>query len=130
MGAVTYDRQDVERLLPAVWDDKYLTDGFRDDSAPDPDMPRGSVDHSKGGGTVVAIADIRQAWERADLSVKQRQALLLRYGMDEPIADAARLLGVSKPSVSERCFVGVTNLMRQLNGHDIEIGYEEEDEAA
>lgn len=130
MGAVTYDRQDVERLLPAVWDDKYLVDGFRNDAAPDPDMPRGSVDHSKGGGTVVAIADIRQAWKHAPLSLKQRQALLLRYGFDEPVAEAGALLGITKQSMSERCFAGVTVVMRWLNGGDVEVGWEEEDEAA
>lgn len=125
MGAVTYDRQAVERLLPAVWDDKYLVDGFRSDEAPDPDMPKGSVDKSKSGGHVVAIADIRQAWKYAPVTLKQRQALLLRYGMDEPVEDVALLLGIHKRKVQERLERGVGVLTYWLNGNEIE-----EEEAA
>lgn len=126
MGSLTYDRRTVERTLPAVWDDIYLVQGFRDETAPDPDMPKGSVDHSKGGGNVVAIADVRRAYRRAELTTGQRQALLLRYGMDEPIADAARLLGVTKQAVQQRCERGVGNLVTWLNGGEVE----DEDEAA
>jgi len=126
LGSLTYDRRTVERTLPAVWDDAYLTEGFRDDSAPDPDMPKGSVDHSKGGGTVVAIADVRRAYRQADLTVGQRQALLLRFGMDEPYDDAGRLLGVSKQAVQQRCERGVGVLVAHLNGNEIE----DEEEAA
>lgn len=117
---MTYDRQDVERLLPAVWDDKYLTDGFRSDDAPDPDMPKSASDKSKSGGHVVAIADIRQAWRYADLSLDQRRALLLRYGMDEPVAEAGALLGVHKSSITRRCEAGVAILRDWLNGGPLE----------
>ena len=120
MGSLTYDRRTVERTLPAVWDDAYLTQGFRDDTAPDPDMPKGSVDHSKGGGTVVAIADVRRAYRQAGLTVKQRQALLLRYGMDEPAEEAGVLLGIHKRKVNERCERGVGVLVAWLNGGEVE----------
>lgn len=126
MGSLTYDRRTVERTLPAVWDDAYLTQGFRDDSAPDADMPKGSVDHSKGGGTVVAIADVRRAYRRAGLTTEQKQALLLRYGMDEPVVEASGLLGIQKRAFQYRCERGVGVLVAWLNGGEIE----DEEEAA
>jgi hypothetical protein len=83
-------------------------------------MPPGSVDHSKGGGTVVAIADVRQGYRYSDLTREQRQGLLLRYGMDEPANEAAALLGIQKRALQYRCERGVGVLVAWLNGDEIE----------
>lgn len=124
---MSYDRRQVEALLPAVWDDAYLIHGLQREEVRDPEMPSGSApDPRRTNGHVCAIADVKRAFDEADLTKRMRQSLLLAYGMDEPRASIARLLGVSKRTVQYDCEFGVGRLVAWLNGED---GYDEEEAA-
>src|SRR5690606_16497543 len=59
-----YDRRLVELLLPAVWDADAAY-GIRSPTAPDADMPKGTVDPRAASTLFAHLADIRQGWAAA-----------------------------------------------------------------
>lgn len=111
----SYNRSLVERLIPAVWDDSYAY-GMSDPAAPDPDMPRSEPDPKLGGTIYAHLADIRSAWRGADVPQVERQALLLRYGLDRTVQDIANNQGIGKTTAHERVERGVGRLVAFLNG--------------
>lgn len=96
-----YDTELVESLIPAVWDEGFCY-GMQMEGAPDPDMPRGSVNKATGNTLAAHIADIRRAWSLAPLTLKQRRALLLRFGFGFDIGEVASMEGVTHQTASER----------------------------
>ncbi|PPT14786.1 hypothetical protein [Streptomyces cinnamoneus] len=123
-----YDRRLVEHLLPAVWD-REAAYGIRNPTAPDADMPKGSVDKKTAGVLFAHLADIRQGWATAPLSLGERQALLLRYGADLPDDEAGVLQGVTGRAVRYRRERGVGKLAAHLSGHEYVEGYDDLDTA-
>ncbi|MFG3223230.1 hypothetical protein ACGF07_00395 [Kitasatospora sp. NPDC048194] len=119
-----YDRRLVEHLLPAVWD-REAAYGIRNPTAPDADMPKGSVDKKTAGVLVAHLADIRRGWATAPLSLGERQALLLRYGADLADDEAGALQGVTGRAVRYRCERGVGKLAAHLSGRDYVEGYDD-----
>ncbi|MFF3692060.1 sigma factor-like helix-turn-helix DNA-binding protein [Streptomyces sp. NPDC002221] len=124
-----YDRALVEHLLPAVWDDEAAF-GIRNLQAPDADMPKGSVDPKTASLLFAHLADIRRGWVTAPLTVAERQAIILRYGVDLPDAEAAALQGVTDRAVRYRLERGVGKVAAHLNGHDYIDGYDTAESAA
>ncbi|WKU46717.1 hypothetical protein Q3V23_23115 [Streptomyces sp. VNUA116] len=119
-----YDRALVEHLLPAVWDPEAAY-GIRSPTAPDADMPKGTVDKKAAGTLFAHLADIRRGWASAPLSLGERQALVLRYGADLPDYDAGVLQGITDRAVRYRCERGVGKLAAHLNGCEYVDGYED-----
>ncbi|MFJ7202068.1 hypothetical protein ACIQWR_00825 [Streptomyces sp. NPDC098789] len=124
-----YDRRLVEHLLPAVWDMEAAY-GIRNPTAPDADMPKGTIDKKAAGTLFAHLADIRLGWAAAPLSLGERQALLLRYGADIHDDEAGALQGVSGRAVRYRCERGVGKLAAHLNGVAYVDGYDGLSEAA
>ncbi|MFI5763922.1 hypothetical protein ACIA8F_23655 [Streptomyces sp. NPDC051563] len=119
-----YDRRLVEHLLPAVWDVEAAY-GIRNPTAPDADMPKGSIDKKSAGILFAHLADIRRGWATAPLSLAERQALLLRYGADVHDDEAGALQGVTARAARYRCERGVGKIAAHLNGDTYVDGYEE-----
>ncbi|WP_372411830.1 hypothetical protein [Streptomyces luteireticuli] len=117
-----YDRRLVEHLLPAVWDQEAAY-GIRNLQAPDADMPKGTADPKAASALFAHLADIRQGWATAPLSIGERQALVLRYGADVSDEEAGGLQGVTDRAVRYRCERGVGKLAAHLNGHEYVDGY-------
>jgi hypothetical protein len=113
-----YQRDQVEALMPAVWDDGYAY-GMTDPHAPDPDMPRGSRVVSRGTSLPAQIADVRQAWKRADLTLKQRRALFMRHALGHSEEVIGLHEGVHKSSISRRMSNGVGRILEFLNGETL-----------
>lgn len=124
-----YDRRLVEHLLPAVWDAEAAY-GIRNLTAPDADMPKGTVDKKAAGVLFAHLADIRRGWTAAPLSHGERQSLVLRYGADLPDDEAGAFQGVTGRAVRYRCERGIGKIAAHLNGHDYIDGYEGLDSAA
>jgi DNA-directed RNA polymerase specialized sigma24 family protein len=113
---VTYTRELVEFLLPAVWD-PFAHLGMIQPTAPEHDMPRGSTNKAHGNTLYAHLVDIRDAWRRTtELTPKERRALLLRFGLDLTEQEVGRHEGVTKQTISTRLFTGVGKLVAQLNG--------------
>lgn len=118
-----YDRRTVELLLPAVWDEEFAY-GMRDQYAPDPDMPKVKSNKAHANTLYAMLADIRRAWDRAPVTMPERRALLLRYGMDWEQTDIAFNQGVTKQAINIRIERGVGRITAWLNGDTYIDGYE------
>lgn len=112
-----YDRELVKSLLPAVWDTQFVW-GMRVENAPDKDMPRSQSNKATGNTLAAHIVDIKRAWDGAILTKRERQCLLLTYGVDWGQKEAAAELGISQPAVSQFLLSGVGKLVAFLNRDD------------
>lgn len=118
-----YTRESVESLLPAVWDEGYAYGLPRQDTAPDPDMPRGSANKAQGNNLSAYIADIKVGWEKAPLTIKERRALILAFGLGWTQRQIAYNQGVSQQAIQQRIYSGVGKIVARLNGglwHELE----------
>jgi DNA-directed RNA polymerase specialized sigma24 family protein len=122
-----YNRAIVEKMLPAVWDADAAY-GMKNETRPDPDMPKGHVDKKKGSSFLVHIADVRQAWRYADLSLDEKRSVLLRYGLDLTFEEIAEEFGVNKSTTQRRSERGVGKLTAHLNGDKYIDGYDQLEE--
>lgn len=123
-----YNRAVVEKMLPAVWD-RDAAYGMKNETRPDPDMPKGHVDKKKGSDFLVHLADVRLAVEKGPLSFDEKQALFMRYYLDDVQEYIAKHQGVSQQAVSYRIERGVGKLAAHLNGDKYIDGYDQlEDE--
>lgn len=123
-----YSRAVVEKILPAVWDQDAAY-GMKNETRPDPDMPKGHVDKKKGSDFLVHLADVRLAVEKGPLSFDEKQALFMRYYLDDLQDYIAKHQGVTQQAVSYRIERGVGKLAAHLNGEKYIDGYDQlEDE--
>lgn len=154
---MSYNRRLVEQLLPAVWDQTYAY-GMDNPVAPRPIFrckthiktkvfedeggtqevstcacveasTRKATTNPKQSGTLWAhLGDIRQAWKLADVPQVERQALLLRYGLDWRAAEIGHNQGVSKRTAERRVEAGVGRLTAFLAGRTYDDGDAELDD--
>jgi predicted DNA-binding protein (UPF0251 family) len=122
-----YDRPLVEALMPAVWDEAYCF-GIRMENAPDQDMPRGSTNKATGNTLAAHIADIKTGWEKAPLTLKERRALILAYGLDWTVKEIAYNQDCSRQMIERRIENAVGKVVQTLNGKDDLSWLTEDDE--
>lgn len=122
-----YDVAEVERHLPLIWlPREYAAMGPQDELQPAPDMPRSKPVKGSGFATPARVADLARAWRLAPLTLKQRQALILVYGLGYTNDRAGAVLGVGAGAVSARKCGGVDVLVAWLNGSSAPLGEDEE----
>lgn len=110
-----YTEQDLQTYLPVVWGyDPRLPEGME---RPDHDMPSAQSDPRATSNRWTVSADVKRAWERANLTKRQRQVIFLRYGTDDIFQDIAHTLGVKDhKTVLEHHDKGIAGLLEFLNG--------------
>lgn len=113
--ASDYSRESVEILLPAVWDEDYSFGLPRKETAPDPDMPRGSVNPKTANNLPAYIADIKTGWQKASLTRKERRAVLMRFGLAWTHEEIGQHEGVSRQAISARLETAVGKIVARLN---------------
>jgi hypothetical protein len=111
-----YSRESVESLLPAVWDDSFVYGLPQKDTAPDPDMPKGSSNKAHANNLAAYIADIKFGWEKTPLTDKERRALVLAFGFGWTQREIAFNQGVSQQAISNRIEAAVGKVVARLNG--------------
>ncbi|MGP3686272.1 hypothetical protein ACTVZO_16455 [Streptomyces sp. IBSNAI002] len=119
-----YDRRLVEHLLPAVWDVEAAY-GIRNPQAPDADMPRGTVDKKAAGTLFAHLADIRRGWVTAPLSLVERRAVFMRFGLDWDDRRIAAREAVTDRAVRYRLERAVGKLAAHLNGTEYVDSYDD-----
>jgi DNA-directed RNA polymerase specialized sigma subunit len=119
-----YNRAIVEKMLPAVWDQDAAY-GMKNEQKPDPDMPKGHVDKKKGSDFLVHLADVRLAVDKGPLTFEEKQALFMRYYLDDLQDHIAAHQGVTQRAVSYRIERGVGKLAAHLNGEQYIDGYDQ-----
>ncbi|WP_031513756.1 hypothetical protein [Streptomyces sp. NRRL F-5123] len=124
--AAGYTRAIVEKTLTAMWDPDSPY-GMKNESAPDADMPRGYVDKKKGSDFGAHLADVRRAWGAGPLSLVEKQAVFMRYALDQEQEVIAGFQRVTQQAVSYRIERGVGKLAAHLNGQKYIDGYDQLD---
>lgn len=113
---MSYTRERIESLIPGVWDEWRVLEA-QDDLRPDPEMPKAQQhDPRQSTNLVTEVADIQRAWALAPTTLKQRQAVVLRYGLDFTYDEVAKQFGITLRAAVKRCDAGVDNLGLFLNG--------------
>lgn len=116
-GGAPYERDELEALLPGIWSVDVSIYGVQRETQRDPEMPKGQGPNPSHGFTAAAkVADVKQAWKYANLTLRQRQCILLRHGADMTTSEAGNTLGIVKSKVSEHTTEGVTRMLAYLNG--------------
>lgn len=111
-----YNRELVDLLLPAVWDESYCYKLPSKENAPDSDMPKGTVNKAHGNNLAAYVADIKIGYDRAGLTFKEKRAVVMHYGLFWPIRDVAYHEGVSRQAVEARLFSAIGKIVARLNG--------------
>jgi hypothetical protein len=123
-----YDRELVTSLLPAVWDWQFCW-GMQVENAPDGDMPRSSPNKATGNTLAAHLVDIRDGWEKAPLSLRERQSAFLVAGLDMTTTAAGDVLGVTHQAISQNVERAVGKIVATLNGDAALLDSLEEDAA-
>lgn len=110
-----YSERHIAELLPTIWSEEARISPSKPER--DPEAPKGPApDPSHSGDHMAHCADISRAWERADLTLKQKQVLLLRYGMNWTQEEVGQHFGITKQSAQESEARGIKNISTFLNG--------------
>lgn len=120
----SYSRALVEQILPAVWDAETAY-GIKQENSPDADMPKVKANPKLANTLYAHIADIRQAWKRAELTLIERQSLLLRYGLDYSYDEIGVLRDVQKSGAQRATERAVGKVTAWLNGDKYIDGYDQ-----
>jgi DNA-directed RNA polymerase specialized sigma24 family protein len=111
---VFYSKGMIELALPSVWDDAYM---IRPPVEGDESMSgRSNNDPAAGNDWLASVIDVRRAWDEAELTYEQREALLLRYRdrlSQQAVADAQ---GTAKSTANDRINSGLRALIEALGG--------------
>ncbi|MFJ7997641.1 hypothetical protein ACIQ7D_10925 [Streptomyces sp. NPDC096310] len=86
--------------------------------------PQGS---EEGSPLFVHLADVRHGWKTADLTIIERQSIVLRYGLDWGYDEIGASHGVRKQSAQQATERAVGKLAAHLNGEPYMDGYDNED---
>jgi hypothetical protein len=114
---LTYTRETAELLLPTIWDQDSIY-GVQRENTPDPDMPSGYKNPAHGNNLPAFLIDIKDAWHAAPLSLKERRAVLLRFGVDMKQTEIAAHEGGTKSLITTRLFTAIGKIVAQMNGTD------------
>lgn len=122
-----YSERQIAELIPTIWSmEAKLNPSIKPQ---DPEMPKGpSADPSHSGDHMVHCADIDRAWRLAPLTLKQKQVLLLRYGMNWTQQEVAEHFDTSHQAVSAHEARGIKNIKTFLNGTEEREDYEKTNE--
>lgn len=124
-----YTRALVEHILPTIWDADAAY-GLKQENAPDADMPKVKANPKLANTLFAHIADIKQAWKCAELTLIERQSIVLRYGLDYSYDEIAAARGVRKSAAQEATERAVGKVTAWLNGDKYIDGYDQLEEAA
>lgn len=110
-----YTEERVAELFPGIWDEQRVFNQV-DEQAPDPEMPRAKYrDPRRSTDAVTEMADVQRAWALADLSLQERQSLLLRLGLHLTFEQAAHFMPVSDSAVARSVKSGMAEILAFLN---------------
>lgn len=104
-----YSNALVGLILPSILHDDYEQPQVDTDG-------RGSVDPAESGTWMAHRADVARAWDEAALSDKERDALILVYGMGMTQTEAGSVVGCDQSSISDRVNAGLRKMTALLGG--------------
>lgn len=124
-----YDEAQVETLLPVLWDEELRVYGMaekvrltsREQARPgsrdaiSPELRTSYTNPKHAGGHMTACADMQRAWELADLTLRDRQILLMRYGLKWDQWDCADYYELNQSTIHRAEKAAIAKLADFLN---------------
>ena len=121
MAGSRYTVAILEEVLPALWDESLHAEPINNpEGRPEPGMPRAQSNPAHSHLWWAVVADIRRAWEEAPLTLKQRRAVFMHYGLRWPTALTGAHLGCHHTNVTRRVERALINMSRWLDGEELE----------
>lgn len=121
-----YNRALVEFILQSCWDPEAAY-GVRNPYVADADMPRAASNPKLQSPLAAHLADIRRAWKQAPLTMPERRAVFLHYGVDMSETETGRFLKLPRQTVQAQLVRGVGKLTAWLNQEAYVDGYDADD---
>lgn len=142
-----YEADDIKLFLPCVWNDGYWSNpprkkekssidseryrlleqvtGTRLARACDPKTRSATIDPKRANTVWADLIDVKRAWLETDLTLKERQALFLAYGLPPRHRFTQEEIGfnqgVSHQTISERLSDAIDKMLIFLNGESEEV---------
>lgn len=139
---MTYDADDVERLLPCVWHESWwvnppakepktsldpnqwrnfdVLEGKRLERAADPNDIKGDIDPRRSNSVWDELIDVKTGWLAAPLGDKERATLYLAYGLFLDQKQIQVNQNASQQAISARIRRGLRKIAAHINGEEIE----------
>ena len=116
--AFSYDRDQIEELLPGLWDPEYAYGTRTSDGDVEPGMPKAKRHDPRTADDWIAhMCDMQIAWANCkSISPNERVALFLRYGMHWDQQFIAEHEGITARAVAYRIDSGINTLIAFLDG--------------
>ena len=113
-----YTTEQVELLLPYLWNELAVAEGTKigGPRLPDPSLPSAQGDPSKMGNLMARWLDVKDGFETAPLTERERRAVVMCFGFDMKKMEIAEREGCSKSTMSARLKVAVKKITVQMNG--------------
>lgn len=118
-GTGDYTEDAIRVLMPAIWDESYAYSLPDRDDQPDADMPKATGNKAHKNNHWAYIADIKTGWKDTPLSLEERRALLMSFGLGWRQSEIARHESVVQSVVSGRINRGIKKITARLNGAHI-----------
>lgn len=110
-----YTEDEVRKYLPTLWDEGLRIKGVPNPHAPKEGMPKGYNNPAHSGTHHAICADLQRAWSLADMTQRQKQILLMRFGLMWEQQDCADYFGNVQSSISRAEKAGIDKLLEFLN---------------
>lgn len=117
----TYTREQVEDLMPAIWDAGKVTK-TESEQRPDGDMPRSKPNPAELGTDLTEAADMQRAWRMAGLSLAEQRTLFCLYALHEEGTRVADLVGCHRATVYDYRNSGLDKIVGFLNSTSTKRG--------
>jgi hypothetical protein len=141
-----YERDDIELYLPCVWDEGYWTNPPRKKpkssidptryrqiepmsktrvaNAIEPEKRTGTINPKFSNTTWAELIDVKSAWLETGLTLKERRALFLAYGLSPSHRftheEVAFNQGCSRQAITARLGTAINKMLAHLNGEEYE----------
>jgi len=115
-----YSPAGVEGAFPMLWEESQAG-VVQVAQGPDEGMPRAATDKSHANTGYAIYADIRRAWDKAPLSLEQRQAVFLAYGLGWTQEQIGEALGFSHQTAMRRIDSAIETVATHLNGKAVSL---------
>ena len=116
--AFSYDRDQIEELLPGLWDPEYAYGTRTSDGDVEPGMPKAKRHDPRTADDWIAhMCDVQIAWANCkSITPSQKAVLFMRFGLHWDQTDIAEHEGLAQSTISARIDGGINTLIAFLDG--------------
>ncbi len=116
----TYSREQIEDLLPGLWDVDYAYGTRTSEGEPEPGMPKAQRhDPRVSSDWIAEMCDMQIAWANCRaITSGERAVIFMSFGLGWKQEDIAGTQRVTRQAVSARIDKGIQALIAYLDGEE------------